>query len=397
MLYFLLNQIKTKICPDNIKINFTFKDKDPDMRLYISKTLAKYLNEAKQQISTYNGNWDNVKKYTNPFEFIHTNIPHLSYSISKYKPISRAFFKIVEIYNTFNLLTHKHPINTYHLAEGPGGFIEATAYIRKNKLDKYYGMTLIQQTNTNVPGWKKSEPFLNKHPNVIIEKGATGTGDLYDPDNFKFCFNNHQNSFHIITADGGFDFSSDFNNQEDQAFRLIFTQVIYAIAMQKQGGAFILKIYDCFLLSTNQLIYLLSSFYNNVYISKPNTSRHANSEKYIICTDFKEKDTTLISHKFHRVLTVLQAIKFEIYSILTIINIPINLYFKNQVEELNAIFGQQQIENIINTTKIVSFREKKNDKLNQNKHINIQKCINWCIQNNIPYNKFIQPSNIFLS
>ena len=52
---------------------------------------------------------------------------------------------------------------------------------------------------------------------------------------------------------------------------------------------------------------------------------------------------------------------------------------------------------IINTTKIVSFREKKNDKLNQNKNINIQKCINWCIQNNIPYNKYTQPSNIFLS
>ena len=31
-------------------------------------------------------------------EFIHTNIPHTNYSISKYKPISRAFFKIVEIF-----------------------------------------------------------------------------------------------------------------------------------------------------------------------------------------------------------------------------------------------------------------------------------------------------------
>ena len=397
MLYYLLNQVKYKIQPENIKINFTLKNENNGTPLYISKSLSKYLNEAKQQIANYNGNWDNVKKYTNPFEFIHTNIPHTSYSISKYKPISRAFFKIVEIYNTFNLLSHSHPIKTYHLAEGPGGFIEATSYLRKNKADKYYGMTLIEKKNNNVPGWKKSEIFLKKYSNVHIETGSTENGDLYHPDNFKYCFNKHQNSFHIITGDGGFDFSSDFNHQEDQAFRLIFTQVMYAIAMQKYGGTFILKIYDCFLLSTNQLIYLLSSFYNNVYISKPNTSRYANSEKYIICTDFKETDTTLISHKFHRVLTVLQNIKFDIYSISNIIDIPINLYFKNHIEEINAIFGQQQIENIINTTKIVSFREKKNDKLNQNKNMNIQKCINWCIQNNIPYNKFQQPSNIFLS
>ena len=394
MLYYLLNQIKLQIYPDNINVKFSHKNNG--IQLFTSKSLSKYLNIVKHQISQYN-NWDSIKKYTNPYEFIHTNIPHSNFSISKYKPISRAFFKIVEIYNAFELLNTKTPIKTYHLAEGPGGFIEATAYLRKNRYDEYYGMTLIEKKNQNVPGWKKSENFLRKHKNVTIEYGYTNDGDLYHPDNFKFCFQKHHGKFDIITGDGGFDFSQDFNNQEDQAFRLIFTQAMYAIAMQKIGGSFILKIYDCFLLSTNQLIYLLSCFYNNVYISKPNTSRHANSEKYIICTDFKIYDTTLISYKLHKVLTVLDNIDFNTYSINKIINLPIDLYFKKHIEEINAIFGQQQIENIINTTKIVSFREKKNDKLNQNKNINIQKCINWCIQNNIPYNKINQPSNIFLS
>ncbi len=394
MLYYLLNQIKLQIKPDNINVKFTHKNNG--IELFTSKSLSKYLNRVKHQISQYN-NWDTIKKYTNPYEFIHTNIPHSNFSVSKYKPISRAFFKIVEIYNAFELLNTNHPIKTYHLAEGPGGFIEATAYLRRNKYDEYYGMTLIEKKNQNIPGWKKSENFLRKHKNVTIEYGSTKDGDLYHPDNFKFCYQKHSGEFDIITGDGGFDFSQDFNNQEDQAFRLIFTQAMYAIAMQKKGGTFILKIYDCFLLSTNQLIYLLSCFYNNVYISKPNTSRHANSEKYIICSDFKITDTTLISYKLHKVLTVLDNIDFNTYSINKIINIPMDLYFKNHIEEINAIFGQQQIENIINTTKIVSFREKKNDKLNQNKNINVQKCINWCIQNNIPYNKISQPSNIFLS
>ena len=30
------------------------------------------------------------------------------------------------------------------------------------------------------------------------------------------------------------------------------------------------------------------------------------------------------------------------------------------------------------------------------KHNNIQKCITWCINNNIPYNKNYQSNNIFL-
>ena len=50
----------------------------------------------------------------------------------------------------------------------------------------------------------------------------------------------------IITGDGGFDFSQDYNNQEKSAFRLILTQVAYAITMQKHSGHFILKIFDMF-------------------------------------------------------------------------------------------------------------------------------------------------------
>ena len=47
----------------------------------------------------------------------------------------------------------------------------------------------------------------------------------------------------IITGDGGFDYSVDFNKQEILSSRLILAQVIYAIIMQKKNGIFILKIY----------------------------------------------------------------------------------------------------------------------------------------------------------
>ena len=47
----------------------------------------------------------------------------------------------------------------------------------------------------------------------------------------------------IITADGGFDFSIDFNKQETLSIKLIFCQICYAIALQKSGGTFILKIF----------------------------------------------------------------------------------------------------------------------------------------------------------
>ena len=362
MLYFLLHQIKYILNPNNIKLKFE-KYNDDSNSPYISKSLSIYLNKTKGDISNYLSNWDIIKRYTNPYEFIHTNLPQLNYSISKIKPISRAFFKITEIYNTFNLLDLKRPITTYHLAEGPGGFIEATAYLRKNKYDKYYGITLIDKSNINIPGWRKSEKFLYNNPNVIIEKGVTGDGNIYDENNFIDCVNRHKNKVDIVTGDGGFDFSNNFNNQECAAFRLIYTQMVYAISMQKYGGTFILKIYDIFLKSTLEILYILSTFYTNIYITKPNTSRYANSEKYLVCIDFRYNNTSYISQKFYDTLKVLNNIDFKKYQIKSVINIPIQLYFINQIEEINAILGQQQVENIVNTIKLINLNEKKVKKL----------------------------------
>ena len=41
---------------------------------------------------------------------------------------------MIEIYNLFKFgdLYKKKSINTFHLAEGPGGFIEAFVFLRKN-------------------------------------------------------------------------------------------------------------------------------------------------------------------------------------------------------------------------------------------------------------------------
>ncbi len=133
-----------------------------DIEIYVSKTLHLYLNNMKKQIDENNDSWDFIKKYTNPYEFIHTLIPNLKYSVSKIKPLSRSFYKMIEITNIFHLLNdfQNKNIDTFHLAEGPGGFIEATAYLRKNINDNYYGMTLINE-DPNVPGWKKNKQFFN--------------------------------------------------------------------------------------------------------------------------------------------------------------------------------------------------------------------------------------------
>ena len=140
------------------------------------------INKVKNEIDKYFKNeWDVVKKITNPFEMIYlTNKQFKMYSLSLYEPISRSYFKMIEILTIFfKELDQYKKINTFHLAEGPGGFIEGFINFRNNKKDQLYGITLIEK-NKNIPGWNKNNTFLNKQRNVNLITGVDNSGNLYN-------------------------------------------------------------------------------------------------------------------------------------------------------------------------------------------------------------------------
>ena len=336
---------------------------------------------------------------------------HMSRCVSKYKPLSRSYFKMIELLNNFiftnninmyrsfdnqiynyNAPIHHdtNPMRSFHLAEGPGGFIEALVNTRKNSEDVYVGMTIVDDENEqNVPGWKKSEQFLKNNKNVTIELGEDGTGNILSIQNFLYCRNKYGSSMDLITADGGFDFSMDFNSQEQNISKLLFAQICYALCLQKMKGNFILKIFDCFIEHTVDLLYILSAFYEKVYITKPQTSRYANSEKYIVCKNFlvvNDKGVfPYLKTSFEKMLRA-SALKPNINTY-RFLKIPISTFFITKIEEYNAIFGQQQIENIHQTITLIENKHN-NDKLEVIIKSNIQKCIHWCVKYKVAYNTF---------
>ena len=389
MNYFMLPQLYNETCENSINIIYNGPEQST-----INLSLNIYLNKIKKQIDILEetGEWNIFKKYTNPYEYIHTTIPEFKRAVCTFRPISRSYFKLIEIIHAHNLNDTHEPISSFHLAEGPGGFIEALCNLRSNLADTYYGMTLINNS-PDVPGWKKSDTILNSFPNIIIEKGADGTGDLFNIENLNYCKHKYGNKMHLITADGGFDFSIDFNKQELLATNLLFAQVSFAISMQKINGHFILKIFDIFTKTTIDIIYLLSTLYKEVYIVKPNTSRMANSEKYVVCKYFKKSQPELID----KIISEYHHLQDNPH-ISSILNFNIDYYYINKLEEINAIYGQQQIENILLTINLINSKNKhKNDKNDKFKIHNIQKCIQWCEKHNIPYNKTINTNNIFLN
>lgn len=359
-----------------------------------------HLQISKDKIESHSDKWDIKRRLTNPYEFIHTPPPNSSTPVCKLQPLSRAYFKMIEIIHEYALHTapmfvSSAPIKTYHLAEGPGGFIEAIANIRRNPSDQYYGMTLLDDTPAT-PGWKKAVTFLKRNPNVIIEYGEDGTGNLLMPNNLLKNYREHAESADIITADGGFDFSVDYGKQELTASWLIFAQICHAILIQKPGGTFIIKMFDLFHNISIEFLYLLSIYYESVSIFKPLTSREANSEKYIVCRGFRNQFAHLIN-KDMLISKMLSALQYGIDSKYAVVPSQLllrrpPLSYINAIEEANIMLAQRQIHNIENTLNIIlmsnssqSFHNSCGHKYEIVKRQNIQKCIHWCIKHGLPY------------
>jgi 23S rRNA U2552 (ribose-2'-O)-methylase RlmE/FtsJ len=351
----------------------------------ISHSLFTYLSDIKQRLYPIENEWDIFKKYTNPYEYIHTAVPYKKKCVSKYTPLSRSYFKMIEIVQMFQLQYDSKPIRTFHLAEGPGGFIEAIVRLRNCKHDEYTGMTIIDKNNDpNIPSWKKSDNFLKQNKNVNIETGIDGTGNILSLHNLEFCKNKYASTMELITADGGFDFSIDFNKQEISIAKLLYAQICYALAMQRIGGTFILKVFDCFMQHTVDLLYLLSSFYEKVYIVKPHTSRYANSEKYVVCKGFIYNSCNTFFPNLQKAFEQMVNTS-DTENVHRFLSCSIPLHFITKLNEYNSVFGQQQLENIYHTMTLIE-KNTKSDKVDTLIRTNIQKCQHWCAKHNVIVN-----------
>ena len=272
--------------------------------------------EEEQSIKMSSLKCRKIRALTNLYEMIYPSAFYSQPLFTEFKkPIDRAFFKLWEIIEDYNLLPTKKEadkIVTAHLAEDPGSFVEATLKWReftgdgKNINDLPFGISLKEETVSapGIPLDKMESIFKKDYPNFKAiyggEKGhpnppgykkrqGDGTGDIFKLGNildFAADVNSEGGAF-LVTSDLGFDFEEVENIREQVMYFPIFSQIVAALSCQKVDGNVVIKIFDVFTSLTAKLIILLSSFYNEFYVTKPFTSRIGNSEKYIVGKGFK--------------------------------------------------------------------------------------------------------------
>jgi 23S rRNA U2552 (ribose-2'-O)-methylase RlmE/FtsJ len=252
--------------------------------------------------------WGRLSKVINPYETVTVGVANALGQVP-----SRSFCKMWEMIEEFQLLK-KHsnnppdqntPIVTAHLCEGPGGFIDAVemcCFLKKRPIKGWVGITL-RATEDSHDATLPDFNMANFHTHVLADTiqreicyGKDGTGDITNAVNLvDFACTVEKMSTqgqraHLVTSDGGFDVSCDYNRQEEWSAPLIFCQVVGSILAQDEGGNMVCKIFDTFRPETRKIVALICALYREVRFFKPTSSRPCNSERYIIALFFRGVD-----------------------------------------------------------------------------------------------------------
>ena len=255
--------------------------------------------------------WDFYKSFSNEHERIYA-LGACAYVTAEERkpPCSRAFFKLWEIacdmWADFEPLvgrTDDEPRRYAYVGEGPGSFIEAVVTMRARAGgrvggDAHTGITL-RSAGYTVPHWRLAAHWKAAH-RVRISHGADGTGNVYRAENVDAFVADAGGpaSCHLVTGDGGFDFSGNFNEQESSMLRMLVSEAVCALLLLRPGGAFVLKAFDTFNAPTRRLLGALQAAFRGTRVCKPRCSRPANAERYFVFTGFRGGPvaTDLVSH-----------------------------------------------------------------------------------------------------
>jgi len=364
-------------------IDFTINPEFCETQLtpYISISLYSYLKDVNLELDDISNkelihdissntecNIQLLNKIINQYEFIFYKVPNTKISVSKLKPYSNTFYVFMEINNLFSILDFFDNININVMCYGENStsIVECINMFRENNLDTIWINTYIDINSGSI---KSSENTIQ----------SSSINFLYYE--LEDCVYKETNNY-------------------IKSMVFILCSLLY---YQCENGICIIKIQDIFYKPILDILYILSSLYEKIYIIKPIITNIISGERYIICKKF-----ILNSHKIPIYNNYIYSLKpllinYPFYNngceysknISTIIKNKFSCYFLNKIEESNIIIGHSQIDNI--TQLINLFKNKnKDDKIENIKKSNIQKCVQWCEKYKIPHNKFTDKINIFL-
>jgi 23S rRNA U2552 (ribose-2'-O)-methylase RlmE/FtsJ len=327
-----------------------------------------YMHKLRTELNTFTKSIKSDQQFyfvVNPFEVNISNynegintLAQVYLNLDKKKTFGRSFYKMWEMLFSFDIANNK---NFVHMDLSNNTDISDSVSLFRKKFNFADKKDKIISVNIN-------------DTKISSDKATLITSNL------KPTINNDQ----IIT-------------QEQNSYELLLKIVFITLKNQDNKGNFILRIFETFTKVTIKIIYLLSCFYEEVYIYKPYFSRETSSEKYIICKIFKydqNKDNKLLDKYYKKFDKMLDIIKtntnkhiFDIFN-----ELELNDEYLNIFKFINIRFVNTQQ---ITINKIITYIKENNyygDKYH-NYHSEQIKAIEWWTRMYFPPSNNIYENN----
>jgi 23S rRNA U2552 (ribose-2'-O)-methylase RlmE/FtsJ len=203
-----------------------------------------------------------------------------------------------------------------HIAEAPGNFVLAiNHYIKTNypQIDWFW----LANSYRDIYDGKYGRGYLSDQYGLIRKNkhnwifGADGDGDITSTSNLISFNQDVRKKFlakvHFITSDVKYvPEIPDFDDEEYINKPVHLAHLVCSLMNLENEGVMILKEFTLFEAPSIALLYLIINCFRKVYIAKPETSKSANSEIYIIGIKYKN---ILQQVHFDRLLSVMKYIR----------------------------------------------------------------------------------------
>jgi len=156
-------------------------------------------------------------------------------------------------------------------------------YGGNTKNDKYYGILVDCDATDDVTlpiDDKIMNAFIKEHK-LVMNNTTKKSNDI-----FGIVRNGIKDKMDLVVCNCGFEWTHE-NVQEQKSSKLILTEIVATAKMQKKGGCLVLKVFENYTKLSCKIMMILHSFYDKIDIIKPLTSSDSNSERYLICMNFK--------------------------------------------------------------------------------------------------------------
>jgi cap2 methyltransferase len=213
-------------------------------------------------------------------------------------------------------------LNSFHIAEAPGTFILAINHYLANHFPSLNWKWLANSYRDLYFNKKLSNTHYLQDSYGLIKKyydnwvfGADGDGDITSPANiasFKLAIQKKLGSIQLITSDVKFvQQKINFNEEERYNIPVHMGHLLCSLELLEKGGTMILKEFTFFEQSSLSLLYLASYCFDQLLLVKPETSRAANSEVYIIGIDYKKNLTPIQFAHLYKVLNYIRTLNTD--------------------------------------------------------------------------------------